>query len=338
MMTTKSTTVVPAPGCGRPLVLEEVLEPARGALVAALHGLVGDENPRASPRFPGPNPVSMERSDLPRLASQDYFVCEKTDGVRAAMLCCTLDGKNVCALLDRRLCPFLLPLRAVPTAMFQGSVLDGELAWNKVLKCWQFLVFDAAILSGVPVFHAGLVRRLQAARTALRAYEPQPGDAAVVRVKEFVSVRDADAVRAHLARAAQHFAMDGVVLTPAADGVIFGRHVGLFKLKGGFAEHTVDFLSGDGGELLVYDSGRHVPVARSSRPLPSGGIVECRFVREGVWEPVMVRTDKATANDMLTFRKTLLNIRENLTLDAVLAAACAPSIPPGPPYMGFLAK
>ena len=89
---------------------------------------------------------------------------------------------------------------------------------------------------------------------------------------------------------------------------------------------------GEGGRLYVFDSGRHVEIARASRPVPAGGVVECRFVRGagaggGVWEPVMVRTDKTTANDVVTFRKTLLNIREDLRFDEVLAAAAAAAAP-----------
>ena len=42
-------------------------------------------------RFPGPNPVSLDRGTLGRLMAEPYYVCEKTDGVRCALVCCAVD-------------------------------------------------------------------------------------------------------------------------------------------------------------------------------------------------------------------------------------------------------
>lgn len=308
----------------------------REALVRAMHGLVGDADPRSKPRFPGPNPVSLDRGCFRALSTKAYVACEKTDGVRACMVLARLplDGaeRDACFLLDRRLEAYLLPLGALPTAMFQGSVLDGELAFHAPSGRWHYLAFDAVMLSGVPVSHRPFGARIDALRRALAPYEPRDDDPVDLRVKEFVDLRDAPGVRARLADAAGAYDVDGAVLTPADAPVEYGRHMGLFKLKfhhaaprgGGGCPHTVDFLVAGAGQLCVFDaaSKTHVPVARPSRPLLGGSagcVMECRFVRDGVWEPVVVRTDKATANDMFTYQKTLLNIRENLGLEDVLA-------------------
>ena len=79
----------------------------------------------------------------------------------------------------------------------------------------------------------------------------------------------------------------------------------------------------DGMSLAVYDTSRHehVPVARLGLPGPSprpppGSIVECsKGIKgsKGTWDVVDVRRDKTTANDMLTYPKTQVNIKEAIS-------------------------
>ena len=276
-----------------------------------------------APRFPGPNPVSLDTSHFPGLRGKAYYVCEKTDGVRFLMTVATLPTPSgplkLVALLDRALTAYVLPLRHVPKALFQGSLFDGELAWNKAESRWDFLVFDTPCVSGIPVLNLPLRARLEAARRGLDAYRPDPSDPVRLRLKTFVPCGRHEAIDRHLALASAAYDVDGVILTPAADAVVYGRHVGMFKLKTG-AHHTVDFLVGhDGRQLAVFDAGRHVAVGTARVTCQPGSIVECRAAEghQGVWDPVGTRTDKTTANDMFTYKKTLLNMREGLTLDHV---------------------
>lgn len=267
-------------------------------------------------KFPGSNPCSLERADFPKLTRQPYFVCEKTNGIRVLLLCCTVHGRRVCCIVDRALSVWLLPLQAVPTAMFQGSVVDCELAFNKVEAAWQLLVFDAYVVSGVPVFSLPFSHRMAGVQRALGAYAFKNGDPVSMKVKHFFPTSMFSAYKQHEATAVGYFDVDGLILTPEHSPAVAGRHPDLFKLK---TKHTVDFLVGrTGTDLQVFDpaSKAHVAVARLRCGETPGSIVECVLAKEdGVWDVVCVRRDKTTANDMLTFHKTLLNMREGITHD-----------------------
>lgn len=303
------------------LFLDRVTDPeALPRLLAIARDLACDD--AKHPRFPGPNPVSLDTSHFASLRQQPYYVCEKTDGVRHAMLCCTLPAPpevagratiNVCALIDRSLKAYLLPLHGLPKAMYQGSLLDGELAYNKALKRWEFLVFDAMCVSGVPVLNCPLPDRIDAVHRVLHVYTPVPEDPVLVSVKTFIPCRKLGDLDHHLDIAAKQYDIDGLILTPATTPVVYGRHMGMFKLK---TKHTIDFLVGaDGRSLSVFDNGAHVKVGSlgGAKAAP-GSVAECVLAKGTTWTLVMVRTDKATANDMFTYQKTLLNMREKLGL------------------------
>lgn len=294
------------------LTLHRVKGPDDTALLRTLSELSGSSDPR---KFPGSNPCSLERADFPKLRQQPYYLAEKTDGIRVLLLCCTHAGHNVCAIVDRAMAMWLLPLQALPTAMFQGSVVDCELAFNKVEKQWQLLAFDAYVVSAVPVFYLPFSQRMAALARAMTAYAYTTGDPAPLKMKTFVPASMFDAYPGHEAKAAAYFDIDGLILTPELSHAVIGRHTELFKLK---TKHTIDFhVASDGMGLEVFDTRRreHVRVARLRQWTQPGGIVECLRVQDDLWDVVTTRTDKTTANDFLTYRKTLLNAQENITLD-----------------------
>lgn len=270
-------------------------------------------------KFPGSNPCSIERASLPLLKNA-YFVAEKTNGVRFLLMCTVLEARNTCVLVNRALHVFILPLRHVPTALFQGTVLDCELAWDMTCGRWTLMVFDALVVSSINVSKKPFSVRMAAARRGLRDYVRDPGDPVDVELKHFIPVSMLEVFEAHLASMRCRFDADGVIFVPEDSPVVVGRHLKLFKLK---TVHTVDFLVGeDGLSLSVFDSssGRHVRVGRLLTHVDPKSIAECTHVREDVWMLTCVRTDKQTANDMLTYQKTMLNAREALTLQDIRAA------------------
>ena len=98
--------------------------------------------------------------------------------------------------------------------------------------------------------------------------------------------------------------------------MVYGRNFDFFKLKPK-GTHTVDFILMDNnGTIGIYDPRikRDVAIGKVSCTYQPGVVVECEIVNN-VWNVVGVRTDKKQSNDMLTYEKTMLNIRENIQLD-----------------------
>jgi len=267
------------------------------------------------PRLPGPNPVSIERKDFEKLKTKKYVIAEKTDGVRFIMMFTRLFGFKVCTIIDRSMSSYLVPLKAIPRVLFQGTLLDGELTVDKHgRKC--FILFDAVIVSGVTVSQLDLGSRLVAMRRGLKDFKMHPADPVELRMKTWTELGDVNSAKSKIAEASNIYHTDGVVLVPKDDPVIYGRNFDFFKMKPQ-GTHTVDFILMDNnGTIGIYDprSKRDVAIGKVSCTYQAGVVIECEIVNN-MWRVVGVRTDKTQSNDILTYEKTMLNIRENITVN-----------------------
>jgi hypothetical protein len=219
---------------------------------------------------------------------------------------------------------YLFPLRKIPRPLFQGTIVDGELAWDKSRGAFAFLAFDAVTVSGVSVGHMPLYDRVIAMKKAFELHAPHEDDPAAFLIKNFIPLKTTMLIEPYLRTISEKFDVDGVILTPVLEEVRYGRHPRLFKLKTA-GKHTVDFRVGDGGALGVYDprTKQHVTVGQMMVGIPPDGtIAECSHMGNGdpsirYWKLETVRADKKTANDVLTYEKTMLNMRENVSLKDV---------------------
>ena len=267
------------------------------------------------PRLPGPNPVSIERKDFEKLKTKKYAIAEKTDGIRFIMMFTRLFGFKVCTIIDRSMTAYLVPLKAIPRVLFQGTIFDGELTVDQSgRKC--FILFDSVIVSGVTVSQLDFGSRLIAMRRSLKDFKMHHQDPVEIRLKAWTDLGDVNAAKAKIAEANKVYHTDGVVLVPKDDPVIYGRNFDFFKMKP-HGTHTVDFIVMDNaGTIGVYDprSKRDVAIGKVPGNYQAGVVVECKIVNN-VWSVVGVRMDKKQSNDMLTYEKTMLNIRENILVD-----------------------
>ena len=263
----------------------------------------------AAGRFPGPQPVSIERRHFRLLKRQPYLVSEKTDGVRH-LLVSTPDG--LAALVNRA---FLV--EPVKIRVPKDTLLDGELVKTRTGKM-LFVVYDAVRVKGENLMHAPLTERLEKARGVLKGIIKTAGAPFEIRVKTMWDlgspIPDLNSFE---------YETDGLVFTPIEEPIRMGTHETMFKWKPR-ERITIDFCLQNGHELFVQDRGEPYKEAelhtRNQRSdLPDGTIVECGYGDLG-WFVEKIRTDKTHANNRRTYFRTLVNIRENIQLQDLYQA------------------
>lgn len=289
-------------------------DPAAVAAVAALHrhwrspSRVG----KYPPIFPGPMPVSIERRHFGHLRSKPYMVCEKTDGVRHALVC--VDKRAF--LINRRLDVYAIANRFMPGA-YKGTVADCELVRTTDDEL-LLSIYDAVAFKGEYVGTKNLTDRLAVCAAIAKCALKVKSDAIAIRAKPMVPLKQ---MRALVERDFP-YETDGYVFTPVAEPVRVGTHETMFKWKPR-ASNTVDFqvkLQDDLIKLYVQEKGAlvfetHVDPAKLTKKwrkaLVEDAIVECRCVADR-WEPQNIRADKTYPNSRRTFYRTIVNINENI--------------------------
>lgn len=128
---------------------------------------------RNSINFPGAQPVSFAAKHLLELQKQDYYVCEKSDGIRCLMyiteeinehgrreIVYLIDRKNDYYWVEDMHFPVSLD---DPTDFHSGTLVDGELVNDKMPDGsiqLNYLIFDCLILDGQNLMHRTLDKRL----------------------------------------------------------------------------------------------------------------------------------------------------------------------------------
>ena len=252
-------------------------------------------------RFPGPQPVSIERRHFSLLKRQPYFVCEKTDGVRH-LLASTEEGVF---LVNRA-----FVIEPVKIRVPKDTLLDGELVKTKAGKS-LFVVHDAVRVKGETLTSQPLNYRLDAARKVIKGIIKTAQAPFEIRVKTMYlwgseQLPPLDSFE---------YETDGLVLTPINEPIRMGTHETMFKWKPK-ERITIDFQLRNGCELWVQDRGVPYKEAdlhtRNQRTdLPDGTIVECGYGDLGFFVE-KVRTDKTHANNRRTYFRTMVNLREDI--------------------------
>ena len=118
---------------------------------------------------------------------------------------------------------------------------------------------------------------------------------------------------------------DGYIFTPENEPVRSGTHPSMFKWKEQL-KNTVDFLviktdrdyimkiAKGKQQIVLHDQRIRIVDKKMEQLLKEPRIIECKYLSEGLWEGLFIRTDKIHPNNMLTYKKTLLNISENIQI------------------------
>ena len=258
-------------------------------------------------RFPGPQPISIERRHFPMLKRQPYVVCEKTDGTRYMLACWTFEDKRTCVIVDRA-----FQTRDVPMAIPRQTLLDGELVQAKDGK-WLYMVYDAVAVNGQVVAHLPLTQRLERAAKLVKGILRSKKDPFEIRVKKMIPL---EKIQTLPSLEEFPYETDGIVITPVNERIRTGTHETLFKWKP-HNRITIDFLV-RGKTLCVQDKGvLHAEAELYHWDAQDGVIVECGYGENG-WCPVKIRTDKTHPNNRRTYSRTIVNLRENIQLKEFL--------------------
>lgn len=129
---------------------------------------------RNNTNFPGAQPVSFSARHLEELQQEDYYVCEKTDGIRCLMYFARGDPDSempeIHYLIDRkneyRYVPglhFPMPDDETFRSFHVDTLVDGELvldSYEDGTQQLKYLVFDCLVLDGQSLMHRTLDKRL----------------------------------------------------------------------------------------------------------------------------------------------------------------------------------
>ncbi|GAM87346.1 hypothetical protein ANO11243_053690 [Dothideomycetidae sp. 11243] len=149
---------------------------------------VADLLNRKSRGFPGAQPVSFSQKHYQELQRADYYLCEKTDGIRCLLYltyvvnqdgsrneaCFLIDRKNDFYHIDNPHFHFPLPDSKDPSSYHVETLLDGELVldvYPSRPSIKRYLVFDCLALDGQSLLQKTLDKRIGAVK--VRVIQPQ---------------------------------------------------------------------------------------------------------------------------------------------------------------------
>ena len=234
---------------------------AEGELLHLLRSEVANLLSRDSLRFPGAQPVSFARPHLEELQQQDYYVCEKSDGIRCLMYLTedTVDGerKEVVYLIDRKNDYYWVqglhfPLPESKVDFHTGTLVDGELVNDRESSGetqMKYLVFDCLALGNVPMINRTLDKRLAYYRAKVIApytalYEEYPEEKQYLPFTlDFKSQERAygiEKIFRTILPNLQH-GNDGLIFTCRSTPYKFGTDPNIIKWKPA-NENSIDFL------------------------------------------------------------------------------------------------
>ncbi|KAF8643837.1 hypothetical protein AX16_008854 [Volvariella volvacea WC 439] len=209
-------------------------------------------------RFPGSQPVSFSEHDLEKLEKLDFWVCEKSDGVRVLLFVNTdlNTGVQNVYLIDRhntyrQLDGLFFPHHEDPRRPLRNTIVDGELVIDvdprTKAQTMRYLAFDCLLVDDQNVMARTLDKRYGRLKEWFsRPYERMIADHPHVaasqpfeiKVKTISLSYHADEVFAQLPTL--HHGSDGLIYTCVTTPYVPGTDSNLIKWKPP-SENSIDF-------------------------------------------------------------------------------------------------
>lgn len=209
-------------------------------------------------RFPGSQPVSFARRHLKRnLREQDYFVCEKSDGMRCLLYLTEENQGEAVYLITRSDEFYFISNLHFPTSKslddyHKGTLIDGELVISTLpdkSTVLKYLMFDCLAINGRSYLDRQLTSRLGHLQSDvyLPFKKQWESNAEFRSAAEFQVVIKQMQFSYHLATVFNDVlpklghVSDGLIFTPRATPYVIGTDPLLLKWKPP-EENTVDFV------------------------------------------------------------------------------------------------
>ena len=286
--------------------------------------------------LPAPQPVSIEKKDFEKLNKYKYNVSLKLDGVRFLMYFIRdINNTNQCIILNRAFNFYTININ-VDNTLYNGTLLDGEILFNKETNKWEFLIHDSLMVCGNKINKLNHSERLNDTKLCISSlYKDDQLNTLNISVKKFYEFNDIKYFIDEVYNKSNN--NDGIIFMPEKLPVISGTQFSMLKWKPQ-NKHTFDFLfkrSNIGLEAYVFYMGNLKLFANIYKNTKEGlefineinklnnyseeSIVECSFNKKtNNFTPLLVRNDKTHPNSLRTVERTLFNINENITLDDFL--------------------
>lgn len=287
--------------------------------------------------FPAPQPVSIEKKDFTKLKQYKYYTSLKLDGVRFLMYFIRDKNNNKkCILVNRALNFYNINIEAEDT-LYNGSLLDGEIIYDKDNKKWIFMIHDALMLCGNKVNKLTHSNRLYDSKSCIESFIINNTENTLsIVVKQFYPFENfEDFIKDVYNKSTNN---DGIIFMPENLPVISGTQYSMLKWKPE-NKHTFDFLVKEDeigliayvfhmGNIKVFanihqntDQGKEfIEKTKSLKEYKNECIIECTFDKEtNNFIPILIRTDKTHPNGLRTIERTLFNINENIQIEDFLS-------------------
>lgn len=300
-------------------------------------------------RFPGSNPMSIDRNMLKKIHATPHVVGVKSDGIRYALCLTVRPGsvdQPVALMVDRAGNMFEVDVYATEDHFLKGTIVEGELVWRQPdEKSLIFLAFDVVAIKGESQIHKPFGQRLELVQRftawsaeivndpheieqrvaetdciVLMHYDPP----VTMEPKRFVEL--CHAPRVWEERGAHR--IDGLIVHSVDAPYIIGKATdAIYKWK---PHHTVD-LRGEVSVLHTADGplptklrGLDIRVAQS-RVMPKSSDVAEYLVdvtsdpSKAILFALRTRHDKGAPNSLFVVDATVGNALENLTVEELAA-------------------
>ena len=277
----------------------------RKNILHALSSLWGAKKPD---EFPGPQPVSIERKHFQDLSNDTYHVGRKTDGDRYAFCAMKFNGVNLTFIVSRNFQVHLVKTEATKAA-YDGTIVDCELIGDTLV------MFDCVMAGGSNLKSFPFSERLKACETVnsfFRTHDPKLITDFTFEVKHFDFLTNMN----QLIDATCKHKSDGYVFIPENKGIVQGTHSSMFKWKP-LLQNTIDF-GFQHNKIYLQNSAKllsiNISVDLNNIELNDDEltIIECAFVSDKKWKALHIRHDKTHPNGHYTYKKTLVNLTEDI--------------------------